>query len=81
MEMDFHVMVHVLCRYQYLIFYFPLYIHTGLAPDINECAVDNGGCEDNCTNTLGSFVCIHEPTVYTSTVENGMDLPLVKCLL
>ena len=25
--------------------------------DINECAVDNGGCEHNCTNTLGSSVC------------------------
>ena len=26
-------------------------------PDTDECAVDNGGCEGACTNTLGSSVC------------------------
>ena len=25
--------------------------------DINECDTDNGGCEHNCTNTLGSYQC------------------------
>ena len=25
--------------------------------DINECVDDNGGCEDICTNTIGSFYC------------------------
>ena len=25
--------------------------------DIDECSVNNGGCEHNCTNTEGSFVC------------------------
>ena len=25
--------------------------------DINECATNNGGCSQNCTNTFGSFVC------------------------
>ena len=25
--------------------------------DNNECAVDNGGCDKNCTNTAGSFEC------------------------
>ncbi|XP_006822158.1 endoglucanase A-like [Saccoglossus kowalevskii] len=25
--------------------------------DIDECITSNGGCEQNCTNTLGSFVC------------------------
>ena len=25
--------------------------------DINECAVNNGGCEDFCENTPGSFKC------------------------
>ncbi|EGW08000.1 Multiple epidermal growth factor-like domains 6, partial [Cricetulus griseus] len=25
--------------------------------DINECAVDNGGCHDQCCNTIGSYYC------------------------
>ncbi|XP_021052436.1 EGF-like and EMI domain-containing protein 1 isoform X2 [Mus pahari] len=25
--------------------------------DINECAVDNGGCQDRCCNTIGSYYC------------------------
>ena len=25
--------------------------------DINECSTNNGGCNQNCTNTIGSFVC------------------------
>ncbi|XP_078670378.1 uncharacterized protein LOC144910800 isoform X2 [Branchiostoma floridae x Branchiostoma belcheri] len=25
--------------------------------DINECETNNGGCEHNCTNTIGSFEC------------------------
>ena len=25
--------------------------------DINECNQRNGGCEHNCTDTIGSFTC------------------------
>ena len=25
--------------------------------DINECAVNNGGCSGNCENTVGSMFC------------------------
>ena len=25
--------------------------------DINECSISNGGCEDTCVNTDGSFEC------------------------
>ena len=25
--------------------------------DVNECLVDNGGCEQFCTNTVGSYNC------------------------
>ena len=25
--------------------------------DIDECSTNNGGCGDNCTNTVGSFTC------------------------
>ena len=27
-------------------------------PDINECAVNNGGCNQRCVNTAGSFKCV-----------------------
>ena len=26
-------------------------------PDSNECSINNGGCEQNCSNTEGSFAC------------------------
>ena len=29
--------------------------------DIDECAVDNGGCDHNCTNTPGSHMCQCDP--------------------
>jgi len=25
--------------------------------DINECSDSNGGCQHNCTNTIGSYYC------------------------
>ena len=25
--------------------------------DINECGLDNGGCEGECTNLVGAFSC------------------------
>jgi len=25
--------------------------------DVNECATNNGGCEDTCNNTIGSYNC------------------------
>lgn len=27
-------------------------------PDIDECSENNGGCEDQCEDTVGSFVCL-----------------------
>ena len=36
-------------------------IHNSCRPflllDVNECTMNNGGCEHICTNTLGSFEC------------------------
>ena len=37
-----------------------LYICPGcikIIVDINECNVNNGGCEHSCTNTVGSYTC------------------------
>ena len=32
--------------------------------DVNECLIDNGGCEHNCINKIGSYYC---------TCESGYD--------
>ena len=32
-----------------------------LLPDIDECVVDNGGCNQICVNKPGSFECKCEP--------------------
>ena len=29
-----------------------------LVTDLDECALDNGGCEDECRNTAGSYHCV-----------------------
>ena len=26
-------------------------------PDVDECTINNGGCEQLCSNTIGSFIC------------------------
>ena len=39
--------------------------------DINECNTGNGGCEHNCTNTIGSFTCSCD-TGYQLD-ENGLN--------
>lgn len=35
------------------------HVHSALLSitDINECLSFNGGCEDQCTNTVGSYTC------------------------
>ena len=54
LEMDFTVQVssHAQCAESYT-----LLIMMHLLPDINECETINGGCEQICTNIIGSFVC------------------------
>ena len=37
---------------------FPDYFFGAFFLDINECASDNGGCEEECFNTDGSFGCL-----------------------
>ncbi len=33
-------------------------VHMIFLPDFNECAVNNGDCEQQCTNTITSFNCL-----------------------
>lgn len=32
-------------------------MHVCVSADINECEEMNGGCQQNCVNTLGSYYC------------------------
>lgn len=34
-----------------------LYTFSGGGGDVDECAINNGGCAHMCNNTEGSFVC------------------------
>ena len=38
--------------------------------DVNECNVNNGGCEHSCTNTDGSYTC---------SCNTGYQLSLGHC--
>ena len=47
-----------------------LFVCTYIPTDIDECAVDTDGCEDDCEDTEGSFICICRMQGY----EVGMDM-------
>ena len=40
-----------------------------LFADIDECAVDNGGCEDTCVNSEGSYQCRCDVTGFTLAAD------------
>ncbi|OAF71502.1 hypothetical protein A3Q56_00718, partial [Intoshia linei] len=45
--------------------------------DIDECLVNNGGCEEKCTNTLGSYTCSCTTTgkiIYSAANLNNIPL-------
>ena len=35
-----------------------------IVTDVDECALNNGGCSQSCTNTPGSFRCSCKPGYY-----------------
>ena len=39
--------------------------------DLEECQTDNGGCEQTCTNTVGSFECSCDPGY--NLASNGLN--------
>ena len=49
--------------------------------DIDECQINNGGCEQVCTNTAGSFECSC-PTGYVLAADgaNCTGKPTTQCL-
>ena len=48
------ITILVLVRYHHCIFIIDFACD---GTDINECASHNGGCEQNCQNTIGSYSC------------------------
>lgn len=32
-------------------------VPSAISPDKDECAQDNGGCQHECVNTFGSYLC------------------------
>ncbi|XP_065917828.1 uncharacterized protein [Dysidea avara] len=48
--------------------------------DINECASSNGGCQHNCTNTIGSYYCTcANPTGYTLNEDGHNCTDINEC--
>ncbi|XP_017142281.1 dorsal-ventral patterning protein tolloid isoform X1 [Drosophila miranda] len=45
--------------------------------DIDECAVNNGGCQHECRNTIGSYICLCHNGY--SLHENGHDCKEGEC--
>ncbi|UYV83192.1 clec-78 [Cordylochernes scorpioides] len=45
--------------------------------DINECLTNNGGCDQRCINSAGSFSCLCNVgyQLYTHNGTNGFDIP------
>ncbi|XP_011867282.1 PREDICTED: uncharacterized protein LOC105561689 [Vollenhovia emeryi] len=50
--------------------------------DINECAVDNGGCSEVCENTDGSFFCAcdGDEKALSSDGKSCVDINSIACL-
>ena len=46
--------IHVKVKEKYIIVFV---ISCHIIADINECSNNNGGCEDVCNNTIGSYSC------------------------
>ncbi|XP_020289333.1 uncharacterized protein LOC109857445 isoform X2 [Pseudomyrmex gracilis] len=54
----------------------------GTCIDINECAVDNGGCTEVCENTDGSFFCAcdGDEKALSSDGKSCVDINSITCL-
>ena len=44
--------------------------------DVDECSSNNGGCQQKCTNNVGSFVCSCQKGYQVSTSDNKKCSPL-----
>ena len=51
-------------------FYYHLFFQL---PDINECDTDNGGCDHNCTDSIGSYDCSCDIGYILATDNHGCN--------
>lgn len=47
--------------------------------DINECAVNNGGCQHECKNTLGSFMCRCSDGYFEDIMDPSKCIDIDEC--
>ena len=60
-----------------------LYLSFLVETDIDECASDNGGCEQNCHNNNGSYTCSCNTGYASSGFHGCVGMPwlhVVRCL-
>ena len=47
-------------------------------PDVNECSNENGGCQHDCYNTIGSYMCSchdgYDPSNFTHCTGMYFDI-------
>lgn len=48
--------------------------------DINECNTNNGGCEQFCHNTVGSYYCTCNNTYTLNADKHMCDGKLIWCV-
>ncbi len=49
------------------------YISCSILSDIDECAEDNGGCNQTCTNSIGSYLCDCQSGYQLNQNRRGCD--------
>ena len=64
-----------------------MYLLSIVCTDINECATNNGNCAQNCSNTVGSYLCscgvgyIINANNRTCTGELSVDYNIIYTLI
>ena len=62
---SFQISISVICDFSHD------YISPSICSDINECDTSNGGCNQICINTIGSFFCECDPG-YELSIEDPL---------
>lgn len=47
--------------------------------DIDECAVNNGGCQHECQNTLGSYMCRCNDGYFEDIMDPSKCIDIDEC--